>query len=65
MTNEFAEIDTLTDAGRAEMRALSEAELDAVAGGMDAKDIIILKWVNANFPSLLPSIFTHGTRNVC
>jgi hypothetical protein len=65
MTNEFVEIDTLTDAEHAEMHALGDAELDAVAGGLEAKDIILLKWINANFPSLMPSVFTQGTRNVC
>ena len=65
MTNEFARIDTLTDAGHAEMHALSNAELDAVAGGLDAKDIIIINYVMKNCPSLLPAVFTQGTRNVC
>ena len=65
MTSEFVEIDILTVAGRAEMDALSDAELDAVAGGLEAKDIILLKWLNANAPSLVPSVFKQGTRNVC
>jgi len=63
MTNEFGGIDT--HAERAAMHALSDAELDAVAGGLEAKDIIIINWVKANCPSLLPAVFTQGTRNVC
>ena len=65
MTNAFVEIDTVTDAGHAEMHALGDAELDAVAGGLEAKDIILLRWINANFPSLMPSVFTHSTANIC
>jgi hypothetical protein len=48
------------------IKELSTEELDAVAGALEAKDIILLKWLNANFPSLVPSVFTHGsTRNIC
>jgi bacteriocin-like protein len=47
------------------IKELSTEELDAVAGGLEAKDIILLKWINANFPSLMPSVFTHSTRNIC
>jgi len=53
------------DTQEAEITLLSDDELDAVAGGLEAKDIILLKWLNANFPSLMPSVFTQGTRNVC
>lgn len=65
MTNEFVEIDTVAGTGHAEIRALRDAELDAVAGGLEAKDIILLKWINANFPSMMPAVFTQGTRNIC
>jgi hypothetical protein len=65
MTNDFVEVTLLTNAGRAEMRVLSEAELNAVAGGLDAKNVLIINWVYKNFPSLLPAVFTQGTRNVC
>jgi hypothetical protein len=65
MTNELVEIDTFTKAGHAGTHALREAELDAVAGGLQAADIIILRWLNANFPSMVPAVFTHGTSNIC
>jgi len=61
----FAEQETDMDTQEAEITLLSDDELDAVAGGLEAKDIILLKWLNANFPSLMPSVFTQGTRNVC
>jgi hypothetical protein len=47
------------------IKELSTEELDAVAGALEAKDIILLKWLNANFPSLVPSVFKHSTRNIC
>jgi hypothetical protein len=64
MTNKFVAI-TLPDAGHAQMHALSDAELDVVAGGWDARDIILLRWIRANSPSDLPAVFTHGTANIC
>ncbi len=59
MTNTFVEIDTLTDAGHAAMHALNDAELDAVAGGLDAGSIMILRWLYQHEPSLVPAVFTR------
>jgi hypothetical protein len=45
-----SEIRDLTD-------TLSEAELDAVAGGMQAADI---NWISSNRPQDLPAVFTRA-----
>jgi hypothetical protein len=40
-----------------EIHELNIDKLEAVVGGLGTQDIILLRWLNQNFPELVPAVF--------